>query len=133
MIVPQASYDAASGKFSDDAFGAVIARVRADGHAGDMNDKQLKAVCMPFAKFKMEEAAGAGPAALDVRLPFDEQRMLADNTDYLLRSLKIDSISVHAVTDDAAVASAPGKVDVAAAYPGSPVVVFRTEVVTPAQ
>lgn len=59
-------------------------------------------------------------------MPFDEQRMLVDNVDYLMRSLKLGSIAVHTVADADAVAAAPQQVDVLAAYPGNPLTVFHT-------
>lgn len=58
----KARFDPASRKFAADVFAAVIEQVRADNTAGDRNDKQLKQQCMPFAKFKMDEAASAGAA-----------------------------------------------------------------------
>jgi hypothetical protein len=62
------------------------------------------------------------PQVLDVKLPFDEQQLLRDNTPYLLRALGISSLSIHAAGDAAAAAAAGA--DVAGAYPAAPVVVF---------
>ncbi len=64
---------------------------------------------------------------LDVRLPYDERQLLVDNTPYLLRTLRLDAIHVHPVTDAAAVAAAAEKVDPAQALPGLPVVVLTKE------
>ncbi len=36
---------------------------------------------------------------LDVRLPYDELQLLRDNIPYLLRSLKLESMAVHPITD----------------------------------
>jgi len=57
---------------------------------------------------------------LDVKLPFDEQQLLRDNTPYLLRALNIDSLAIHSTA-----AAAAAGVDVSAAYPATPVVAFK--------
>ena len=61
---------------------------------------------------------------LYVKLPFDERQLILDNLVYLKRSLKLDSLAVALVTDEAAVKGAAHAVDVSHAYPGSPVTSF---------
>ena len=123
------SYDAEKKAFAADAFGAAQAAVKAAADAGadpalaGLNDKQLKALAMPFVKFKVEEATKAGSGAvLDVKLPFDEAALLRDNEAYLLRALGLKSLSVHSATDAAAAAAAGA--DVGNAYPAAPIVMF---------
>lgn len=107
---------------------------------------------MPFVKFKMDEAVHGGSQArrqlapprglqrtaralrahlkccppsqqvLDVKLPFDEQQLLRNNTPYLLRSLDLSSLRVHSIDNLAAAAAV--RVNVSGAYPAAPVVVF---------
>lgn len=67
---------------------------------------------------------------LDVKMPFDEKQLLLDNLPYLKRTLKIDSLAVHHVTDAEAVAKAAVPVDVASAYPGAPVTAFLVQPAT---
>jgi hypothetical protein len=62
--LPQTKYDAASNSFAADTTAAVIEAVKgaADGGNGDAgpNEKQLKQLAMPFAKYKMDEAIKGG-------------------------------------------------------------------------
>lgn len=58
---------------------------------------------------------------LDVKLPFDERQLIIDNLPYLLRSLKLDTIAVHPIVDEAAVKAAANPIDASQAYPGNPV------------
>ncbi|GBF91226.1 hypothetical protein Rsub_03546 [Raphidocelis subcapitata] len=120
------AFDAASGSFPPTAFDSVGAAVKAAAEEGvdpsleGMNDKQLKALTMPFAKFRMEDALKGGLAVLDVKLPFDEAALLRANEAYLLRALGLEAVGVHSARDAAAAAAAG--VDLAAAYPGAPAV-----------
>ena len=59
----QGRFDAEKRGFADDVFVAVVDAVRASGAADGLADKALKQLVMPFAKFKMEEAAAAGAQA----------------------------------------------------------------------
>lgn len=59
---------------------------------------------------------------LDVKLPFDEQQLLRDNTPYLLRALNLGSLSIHSAADGGAAAAA--KADLSSCYPAQPVVMF---------
>jgi hypothetical protein len=52
---PQAKYDAAANTFAADTVPAVLEAVKSAGD-GDLNEKQLKQMAMPFAKYKMDEA-----------------------------------------------------------------------------
>ncbi len=61
------------------------------------------------------------PQVLDVKLPFDERQLIIDNLAYLTRSLKLETIAVHPITDEAAVKAAANPIDATLAYPGNPV------------
>ena len=64
LACPQTKYDAASNSFAADTTAAVIEAVKgaaAGGHGdGGPNEKQLKQLAMPFAKYKMDEAVKGG-------------------------------------------------------------------------
>ncbi|GAX85489.1 hypothetical protein CEUSTIGMA_g12905.t1 [Chlamydomonas eustigma] len=127
LLSLQQSYDTSTKSFKSEAQSIVLDAVKDDEAVNSLNDKQQKQLVMPFAKFKMEEVAKAGPQVLDVRLPFDERQLILDNLPYLQRSLKLDSLKVSLVTDTEAVKAAAHVVDVSNAYPGNPVVSFKVE------
>ncbi|CAE5967905.1 unnamed protein product [Arabidopsis arenosa] len=49
------------------------------------NFKQIQKLCMPFLKFKKDEAISIGPQALKLRLPFGEIEVLQSNMDLIKR------------------------------------------------
>jgi hypothetical protein len=55
VLSSQAKYDAAANSFAADTVPAVLEAVKAAGD-GDLSEKQLKQMAMPFAKYKMDEA-----------------------------------------------------------------------------
>lgn len=66
--------------------------------------------------------------ALDVKLPFDEAELLRENTEYLLRSLKIGAIEIHHAEGTEPPAGAPENAAerLRDAVPGTPVVLFSS-------
>ncbi|EFJ52544.1 hypothetical protein VOLCADRAFT_103034 [Volvox carteri f. nagariensis] len=120
-------FDAKSRTFAEDATAAVLEAAKQDPVFSSLGEKQLKQAVMPFTKYKMEEAIAAGPQVLDVKLPFSEVSIINDSMAYLLRSLKLDALHVHLVTDAGVSEIAAGvKADVKGAYPASPVFGFVT-------
>lgn len=124
-----ANFDSATREFVPTVFDAAVEAARGDEvAAAGRNDKQLKALVLPFAKFKMQEAAIGGAQVLDVRMPFDEAELLRENTSYLLRSLGLEEVHVHAADDAEAVAAVAAlsgvKVDPSAACPGQPMAIL---------
>lgn len=77
---------------------------------------------MPAPTPATHHTTTAAPQVLDVKLPFDEAALLAENIAYLLRTLKLEALEVRSASDAAA---AEGKaVDLSQAYPGAPVPYF---------
>jgi leucyl-tRNA synthetase len=91
-------YDAATGSFPADFMSSVLASANADAITSAMGPKGIKSIVMPFAKAKADAAVAAGPAALDVKLPFDEASLLLENAAYLERALKVGRVGVRSVT-----------------------------------
>jgi hypothetical protein len=60
VFAEQGKYDAANNSFADDTTAAVLEAVKNVGDAGGLNEKQLKQLAMPFAKYKMDEATKGG-------------------------------------------------------------------------
>lgn len=65
---------------------------------------------------------------LDVKLPFDEAQLLRENTEYLLRSLKLATIEVHPAEGSEPPPGAPANAAerLRDAVPGTPVVLFSS-------
>lgn len=63
-----------------------------------------------------------------MKLPFDEAELLRENTEYLLRSLKIGAIEIHHAEGTEPPAGAPENAAerLRDAVPGTPVVLFSS-------
>ena len=68
--------------------------------------------------------APACPQVLRDRLPFDEVALLRENASFLLRSLGLEALEVHAVSYEQQQAEG-ADAQIAAATPGSPATLFR--------
>ncbi|XVF30858.1 hypothetical protein REPUB_Repub16aG0094000 [Reevesia pubescens] len=76
------------------------------GQAADF--KQIQKRCMPFLRFKKDEAIKIGAQALDLMLPFGEIEVLKENLDLIKRQLGLEEVEVLSATDpDAYVQAGP--------------------------
>ncbi|KAL8160934.1 hypothetical protein V2J09_012423 [Rumex salicifolius] len=95
----------------------------------ETNFKQIQKQCMPFLRFKKDETLKLGPQALDLRLPFGELEVLADNVDLIKRQLGLEDVQVLSAADPEAVARAGPLVSLVnqnPPSPGNPTAVFLT-------
>ncbi|XP_026387744.1 leucine--tRNA ligase, cytoplasmic-like [Papaver somniferum] len=58
------------------------------------NFKQVQKLCMPFLKFKKDEALSVGIQALDLKLPFGEMEVLRENLELIRRHLGLEQVQV---------------------------------------
>lgn len=114
----QPEFDAATGAFKEGCDVRVVEALAAHEALAAMNEKARKGAVMPFVKFKKEQAVKVGASVLSARLPFDEKATLADNRDYLLRALGLETLTV------ADIAEVPEGTDAKEAAPGNPIVTF---------
>lgn len=70
------------------------------------NFKQTQKLCMPFLRFKKDEAVALGVQALDLRLPFGEIEVLQENLELIRRQLALEEVEVLSASDPDAVARA---------------------------
>ncbi|KAL5719855.1 leucine--tRNA ligase [Ranunculus cassubicifolius] len=70
------------------------------------NFKQTQKKCMPFLRFKKDEALSVGPHALDLKLPFGEKEVLEENLEVIKRQLGLENVEVLSVADEGAIARA---------------------------
>lgn len=61
---------------------------------------------------------------LDVKLPFDEAKLLRENADYIKRKLNLQQLEIHAATE--AAAAEQEKPRILDARPGTPVAIFSS-------
>ncbi|BDA46666.1 Leucine-tRNA ligase, cytoplasmic [Coccomyxa sp. Obi] len=123
----KAQFDAATKGFRGemkDVQNAVTEAVKASGTAGALNDKALKGLVIPFAKLKADEATKGGLQVLDVKLPFDEAKLLRENAEYIKRKLNLQHLEIHAATE--AAAAEQEKPRILDARPGTPIAIFSS-------
>ncbi|KAM2669375.1 hypothetical protein EV2_020853 [Malus domestica] len=99
--------------------------------------RQTQKLCMPFLRFKKDEAVTLGAHALDLKLPFGEIEVLQENLDLIKRQVKVDAkgqveleeVEVLSGTDPDALAKAGSLVKLIEQNPpspGSPTAIFLT-------
>ncbi|KAJ3708261.1 hypothetical protein LUZ61_011966 [Rhynchospora tenuis] len=90
--------------------------------------KKMKKECMPFVRFKMDEAMKVGLQALDLRLPFGEMEVLRENKELFKRQLGVEQLEILDARNPSDVKKAGSHQNlVAQASPGNPAAVFMTE------
>ncbi|XP_056172181.1 leucine--tRNA ligase, cytoplasmic-like isoform X2 [Syzygium oleosum] len=88
------------------------------GQASDF--KKIQKLCMPFLKFKRDEAITLGTQALDLKLPFGEIDVLQENLDLIRRQLGLEEVEVLSATDPNALTMAGNLVSLLQQNPPSP-------------
>ncbi|VAH06366.1 unnamed protein product [Triticum turgidum subsp. durum] len=91
---------------------------------------QVQKLCMPFIRFKKDEARTIGPQALNLKLPFGEMNVLEENLELIKRQLGLEHAEVLSASDGAARARAGRHVSVLnnnPPSPGEPVAIFMSK------
>ncbi|KAL6622445.1 hypothetical protein ACP70R_032324 [Stipagrostis hirtigluma subsp. patula] len=94
------------------------------------NFKQVQKLCMPFIRFKKDEAREVGPQALDLKLPFSEMDVLRENLELIQRQLGLEHVEVLSASDETARGKAGKYVSLSdhnPPSPGDPVAIFLTK------
>ncbi|KAF8411921.1 hypothetical protein HHK36_004479 [Tetracentron sinense] len=84
------------------------------------NFKQTQKLCMPFLRFKKDEAVAVGVHALDLKLPFGEIEVLQENLELIKRQLGLEHVEVLSATDPDAVSKAGPYISLLNQNPPSP-------------
>ncbi|KAJ4846934.1 hypothetical protein Tsubulata_010336 [Turnera subulata] len=84
------------------------------------NFKQTQKLCMPFLRFKKEQAIAIGDHALDLKMPFGEIEVLRKNLDLIRRQLGLEEVEVLSAADPEDIAKAGGHASVLNQNPPSP-------------
>ncbi|KAI4315242.1 hypothetical protein L6164_028072 [Bauhinia variegata] len=91
--------------------------------------KKIQKLCMPFLRFKKDEAVALGAHALDLRLPFGEMEVLQENLELIKRQIGLEDVEVLSAADADALAKAGSLVSLLKQNPpcpGNPTAIFLT-------
>lgn len=94
------------------------------------NFKQIQKLCMPFLRFKKDEAIALGAQALDLRLPFGEIEVLQENLDLIKRQIGLEDVEILSAADADSLARAgplASLLNQNPPSPGSPTAIFLTQ------
>nr|KYP67153.1 Leucyl-tRNA synthetase, cytoplasmic [Cajanus cajan] len=94
------------------------------------NFKQIQKLCMPFLRFKKEEAIALGAQALDLRLPFGEIEVLKENLDLIKRQIGLEDVEILSAADADSLARAGSLASLLnqnPPSPGNPTAIFLTQ------
>ncbi|CAN6981185.1 unnamed protein product, partial [Brassica rapa subsp. trilocularis] len=127
LNILQSKFDQQTRSFAPDA--EILAELREvlqkEGQAE--NFKQIQKLCMPFLKFKKDEAIAIGGQALNLKLPFGEMEVLQSNMDLIKRQLGLEEVEIYSASDPNDVAKAGPHASLLKQNPpspGSPTAIF---------
>ncbi|CAO2161754.1 unnamed protein product [Urochloa humidicola] len=128
LRVLQSKFDSQARSFAQDQ--EIIEALKNCSIGQEANFKQVQKLCMPFIRFKKDEAREVGPQALDLKLPFGELDVLQENLELIRRQLGLEHVEVLSASDEAARAKA-GKyaslLNQNPPSPGEPVAIFMSK------
>ncbi|KAL5787066.1 hypothetical protein ACOSP7_004015 [Xanthoceras sorbifolium] len=93
------------------------------------NFRQTQKLCMPFLRFKKDEAIAIGPQALELKLPFGEIDVLQENLDLIKRQLGLEEVEILSAAHPDALAKAGSFASLLKQNPpspGNPTAIFMT-------
>ncbi|XP_057969814.1 leucine--tRNA ligase, cytoplasmic isoform X2 [Malania oleifera] len=127
LKILQNKFDSKTHTFAPDEEILDALQKSAIGKAADF--KKTQKLCMPFLRFKKDEAVALGPQALDLKLPFGEMEVLRENLDLIKRQLGIEQVEVLSARDPDDLAKAGSLVSLLnqnPPSPGNPTAIFLT-------
>ncbi|KAF2295829.1 hypothetical protein GH714_034392 [Hevea brasiliensis] len=127
LRILQSKFDSNKCIFAPD--GEIIAALKNSSVGQATNFKQTQKLCMPFLRFKKDEAIAIGAQALELKLPFGEIDVLKENLDLIKRQIGLEEVEILAASDPDALAKAGSLVSLLnqnPASPGSPTAIFLT-------
>eukprot|EP00261_Vitis_vinifera_P032179 XP_019073422.1 PREDICTED: leucine--tRNA ligase, cytoplasmic isoform X1 [Vitis vinifera] len=94
------------------------------------NFKETQKLCMPFLRFKKDEAIAVGHQALDLKLPFGEVEVLGENLELIKRQLGLEEVEVLSAADPEAIQKAgqyASLLNQNPPSPGNPTAIFLSD------
>ncbi|KAJ1261107.1 hypothetical protein BS78_09G002900 [Paspalum vaginatum] len=128
LRVLQSKFDSQARSFAPDQ--EIIEALKNCSIGQEASFKQVQKLCMPFIRFKKDEAREVGAQALDLKLPFGETDVLQENLELIRRQLGLERVEVLAASDEAARAKAGKYVSLLEQNPpspGEPVAIFMSK------
>ncbi|KAI4380440.1 hypothetical protein MLD38_006631 [Melastoma candidum] len=125
LNVLKRKYDKASHSFAPDS--EILNALKETSDEVSRDFKKMQKICMPFLKFKKDEALSLGVHAIDLKLPFGEIEVLQENLDLIKRQLELEDIEVLSASDPASVSKAgtlASLLQQSPPSPGNPTAIF---------
>ncbi|EXB62441.1 Leucine--tRNA ligase [Morus notabilis] len=113
-------FDNSTRTFTSSDDGEILEAIQNSSVRPNDNFKMTQKLCMPFMRFKKDEAIALGIEALDLRLPFGEMEVLEENLDLIKRQIGLEEVEVLSITDPDALAKAGSLVRLIQLNPPSP-------------
>ncbi|PON97504.1 Leucyl-tRNA synthetase, class Ia, archaeal/eukaryotic cytosolic [Trema orientale] len=113
-------FDDSTHSFTPNDDGVILEAIQNSPVRPNDNFKLTQKLCMPFMRFKKDEAIAIGVQALDLKLPFGEIEVLQENLDLIKRQLGLEEVEVLSITDPDALAKAGSLVRLIHQNPPSP-------------
>ncbi|KAI3996693.1 hypothetical protein MKX01_040993 [Papaver californicum] len=99
LNILRANFDTEARQFAPDS--QIQSALKQSNVGQQSNFKQVQKLCMPFLRFKKDEALSVGIQALDLMLPFGEIEVLQENLELIKRHLGLEQVQVlNALNDD---------------------------------
>ncbi|KAL0533839.1 hypothetical protein IC582_028110 [Cucumis melo] len=127
LRILQSKFDSTKRTFAPDSEIMEALQKSSVGQAADF--RQTQKLCMPFLRFKKDEAVSLGVQALDLRLPFGEMDVLNENLELIRRQIGLEEVQVLRVSDPNALAKAGALASLLKQNPpspGNPTAIFLT-------
>ncbi|KAK9673508.1 hypothetical protein RND81_12G171800 [Saponaria officinalis] len=125
LKILQSKFNSETRSFAPD--GEIMAALQQSEIGKATNFKQIQKLCMPFLRFKKDEALSLGPHALELKLPFGEIEVLSENKELIKRQLGLEDVEILSFTNPEAVAKAGTLASVLnqnLPSPGNPTAIF---------
>ncbi|OAY45047.1 leucine--tRNA ligase, cytoplasmic [Manihot esculenta] len=127
LRILQSKFDYKTRVFAPD--GEIMEALKNSSVGQSTTFKQTQKLCMPFLRFKKDEAISIGPQALDLRLPFGEIEVLQENLDLIKRQIGLEEVEVLSVANPDAISKAgsySSLLNQNPPSPGNPTAIFLT-------
>ncbi|XVF56950.1 hypothetical protein PTKIN_Ptkin06aG0162200 [Pterospermum kingtungense] len=97
LRILQSNFNMQTRTFASD--GEIMNALQASSIGQAEDFKQIQKHCMPFLRFKKEQAIKIGVQALDLKLPFGEIEVLKENLDLIKRQLGLEEVEILSDAD----------------------------------
>ncbi|XP_065870088.1 leucine--tRNA ligase, cytoplasmic-like [Euphorbia lathyris] len=127
LKILQSKFNHVNRSFASD--GEIMEALKNSSVGQATNFKQTQKLCMPFLRFKKDEAISIGAQALDLKLSFGEIEVFTENLDLIKRQIGLEEVEVLSMSDPEALAKAGPLVSLLnqnPPSPGNPTAIFLT-------